>query len=66
MAKNEPELVWHKVAELNELAEGRVKSASAGARSLAITHFQGRYAAMGQSLSTSGRTARRGVDREGR
>jgi thiamine pyrophosphate-dependent acetolactate synthase large subunit-like protein/nitrite reductase/ring-hydroxylating ferredoxin subunit len=40
------ELVWHKVAEPNELAEGRVKSAAAGTVSLAITHFQGRYAAM--------------------
>ncbi len=39
-------LDWHKVAELDELAEARVKSASAGGRSLAIVHFDGRYAAM--------------------
>ncbi len=39
-------LSWHKVAEPDELAEGRVKSASAGGRSLAIVHFDGQYAAM--------------------
>ena len=39
-------LVWHKVAETDELAEGRVKSANAGGRSLAIVHFDGQYAAM--------------------
>lgn len=39
-------LDWHKVAELDELAEARVKSASAGGRSLAIVHFDGQYAAM--------------------
>ncbi|PHR80626.1 thiamine pyrophosphate-binding protein [Henriciella sp.] len=41
-----PALEWHKVAELDELADGRVKSASAAGRSLAIVHFDGRYAAM--------------------
>ncbi len=46
MAKTNADLVWHKVAEAGELAEGRVKSATAGARSLAITHFQGQFAAM--------------------
>jgi len=39
-------LSWHKVAEPGELAEGRVKSATAGGRSLAIVHFDGQYAAM--------------------
>ncbi|RIJ32506.1 thiamine pyrophosphate-dependent enzyme [Henriciella mobilis] len=39
-------LDWHKVAELDELAEARVKSASAAGRSLAIVHFDGQYAAM--------------------
>ncbi len=46
MAKPNADLVWHKVAEAGELAEGRVKSAIAGSRSLAITHFQGQFAAM--------------------
>ena len=39
-------LDWHKVAAPDELSEGRVKSASAGGRSLAIVHFDGQYAAM--------------------
>ncbi len=39
-------LTWHKVAGLNELTEGRVKSATAGRQSVALTHFNGRYAAM--------------------
>ena len=41
-----PELNWVKVAELDELAEGRAKSASAGSKSIALTHFDGQYAAM--------------------
>lgn len=43
---SETGLQWHKVAGLDELADGRVKSASAGGRSLAIVHFDGQYAAM--------------------
>jgi len=39
-------LSWHKVAEPGELAEGRVKSATAGGRSLAIVHFDGQYGAL--------------------
>ena len=39
-------LVWHKVAELNELPDGRVKSAKAGNRAIALSHFDGQYAAM--------------------
>jgi pyruvate oxidase len=37
---------WHRVAELDELPEGRVKTVSAGRRSLALTHFDGRYGAL--------------------
>ena len=39
-------LSWHKVAELDELADGRVKSATAGSISIALKHFDGQYAAM--------------------
>ena len=46
MAQSEPALDWRKVAEPDELAEGRVKSASAAGGPLAITHFDGQYAAM--------------------
>ncbi len=42
----EMELDWHKVAEPDELPEGRVKTATAGAKTLALVHFDGRYAAM--------------------
>ena len=39
-------LVWHKVAELDEIIEGRVKSVSAGTQSVALVHFDGQYTAM--------------------
>jgi len=37
---------WHKVAELHELPEGRVKTVIAGTRWLALTHHQGEYGAL--------------------
>jgi pyruvate oxidase len=37
---------WHKVADLDELAEGRVKTVTAGRVSLALTHFNGAYGAL--------------------
>lgn len=39
-------LHWYKVAELDELPEGRVKTAVAGAKSMALTHVNGIYTAM--------------------
>ena len=39
-------LVWHKVAELDELPEGRVKTVVAGRKSLALTHYAGAYGAL--------------------
>lgn len=41
-----PETSWHKVAELDELPEGRVKTVHVGTRSLALTHFGGSYGAL--------------------
>ena len=41
-----PQLDWYKVAELDELAEDRVKTVTAGTRSVCLVHFQGQYAAM--------------------
>ena len=38
--------IWHKVAELSELPDGRVKSVTAGSKSFALTHVNGQYAAM--------------------
>jgi len=47
MPKERPaELQWHKVAALDELPEGRVKTVTAAAKSMALTHVGGRYTAM--------------------
>ena len=45
-AQQATELNWFKVAETGELAEGRVKTVTAGTRFLALVHFDGQYAAM--------------------
>ena len=37
---------WHKVADLDELPEGRVETVTAGLRSLALTHVDGAYSAL--------------------
>ena len=37
---------WHKVAELDELPERRVKTITVGTTSLALTHYDGQFAAM--------------------
>ena len=39
-------LTWHRVAEPDELPEGRVKSATAGTVTVALIHFQGQFVAM--------------------
>ena len=46
MSENTTTLIWHKVAEPNEVADGRVKSATSGTQSVALVHFKGQYAAM--------------------
>ena len=40
------ELIWHRVAALDELPEGRVKTVTAGRHSFALTHYDGRYGAL--------------------
>jgi thiamine pyrophosphate-dependent acetolactate synthase large subunit-like protein/nitrite reductase/ring-hydroxylating ferredoxin subunit len=40
------DLVWHKVAELDALPEGRVTTVTAGRKSLALSHFNGAYGAL--------------------
>ncbi len=40
------EIVWHRVADLDEVPEGRAKAVAAGTKSVAIVHFEGQYAAM--------------------
>ncbi|TQV85978.1 thiamine pyrophosphate-binding protein [Aliikangiella coralliicola] len=44
--KKQPDLDWHKVAELDDLPEGRCKTVTAGTKSFALTHIQGQYTAM--------------------
>ena len=39
-------LTWHKVLDIEELPEGRVKTVTAGVRSIAMTHVQGQYGAL--------------------
>jgi len=36
-------LDWYKVANPDELPEGRVMSAKAGIRTVALSHFDGQY-----------------------
>lgn len=43
---NAPETVWHRVADVDELPAGRVKTVTAASRQLALVHFQGQWAAM--------------------
>jgi len=40
------DLIWHRVADLDELPEGRVKTVTAGVHSMALTHIDGAYTAM--------------------
>jgi len=37
---------WYRVLGQDELPEGRVKTVVAGHQSLAVSHFQGKYAAL--------------------
>ena len=39
-------LVWHRIAGLDELPEGRVKTVVAGTTSICLTHYEGRYGAL--------------------
>ena len=37
---------WHKVADVDELPEGRVKTVTAGVKSICLTHHDGQYGAL--------------------
>jgi pyruvate oxidase len=41
-----PQLVWYKVLDLDELPEGRVMSKPVGVHTVCMTHFEGEYAAL--------------------
>ena len=46
MPKNSPSLNWFRVMDVDELPEGRVKTVTAGHKSLAMTHYQGKISAL--------------------
>ncbi len=46
MNNNERKLDWHRVADIDELPEGRVKTVTAGTLSMALTHIDGQFTAM--------------------
>jgi thiamine pyrophosphate-dependent acetolactate synthase large subunit-like protein/nitrite reductase/ring-hydroxylating ferredoxin subunit len=41
-----PDVSWHKVADLDELPDGRVKTVHVGRRALALSHYNGSYGAL--------------------
>src|SRR5690349_5736308 len=41
-----PALTWHRVLGPDELPDGRVKTVTAGVHTFALTHYDGRYAAL--------------------
>ncbi len=45
-AESGERLRWHRALAASELPEGRVRTAQAGERAVAVTHFEGRYAAL--------------------
>ncbi len=46
MPSSTEKITWHKVLEPEELAEGRVKSATCAHLTLCMTRFNGQYAAL--------------------
>ena len=50
----EKELIWHKVAGLEDLPEGRVKVVTAGSQTIALTHVNGEYGALDNRCTHQG------------
>ena len=46
MTSNNEKLQWHRVADVDELPAGRVKTVTAGIHTMALTHIDGTYTAM--------------------
>jgi thiamine pyrophosphate-dependent acetolactate synthase large subunit-like protein/nitrite reductase/ring-hydroxylating ferredoxin subunit len=46
MGKSNSTLQWYRVMDIDELPEGRVKTVVAGHKSLAITHYKGKFTAL--------------------
>jgi len=47
-------LRWYRIADTDELPEGRVKTVVAGRKTLALTHFDGRYNALDNACPHQG------------
>jgi len=45
---------WHKVADVDELPDGRVKTVTVGRRALALTRYQGRYGCLDNACPHQG------------
>jgi len=58
-------LVWHKIADLNELDEGRVKTVTAAGRTFALTSYQGSYAVLDNACPHQGGPLGEGSIEEG-
>lgn len=54
MKKGQDNLQWHKVLTDGELPEGRVKTVTAGHKSLAMTHFKGKFSALDNACPHQG------------
>ncbi|MCA9659305.1 MAG: Rieske 2Fe-2S domain-containing protein, partial [Myxococcales bacterium] len=39
-------LEWHRVASTEDVPEGRVRTVTAGTRSIALTHYKGEFGAL--------------------
>jgi thiamine pyrophosphate-dependent acetolactate synthase large subunit-like protein/nitrite reductase/ring-hydroxylating ferredoxin subunit len=48
------QLTWHKVAETDELPDGRVKTVTVGRRTLALTRYQDRYGCLDNACPHQG------------
>ncbi len=49
-----PDSEWHKLLDVDELDEGRVKTVSIGVRSFAVTRFEGRYGCLDNACPHQG------------
>ena len=54
-------LTWHRVAGLQELDEGRVRTVVAGPKSVCLTHYDGRYGALSNRCPHQGGNLSEGI-----
>ena len=49
-----PDHTWHKILDLDELDEGRVKTVAVGVRTFAVSHHEGRYGCLDNACPHQG------------